>query len=172
MSVLVTKAAVDRDGYRVPKLFYTSAREGFEDFLKNLPERPVPLDGVLLPAFIGWSPREGSGVFDPIRDTRDAASALLHVVGSEFERWRSIYNLGSRDPYPLLQIAQCVADVANRYGVHDVQIDVAGESGSSGTVMDSSLFYDDFGWVPKCGLESTVQAHFEAALAASLCRSS
>ena len=101
-------------------------------------------------------------------DTRDAASALLRVAGSESRRWRSIYNLGSRDQYTLLQIAQCVADAAPRYGLHDVQIDVAGESGSSGTVMDSSPFYDDFEWLPRIGIESTVQAHFEEALVTTL----
>jgi dTDP-4-amino-4,6-dideoxygalactose transaminase len=34
------------------------------DFLAHTLDSPA--DGVLLPAFIGWSPREGSGVFDPI----------------------------------------------------------------------------------------------------------
>ncbi|MFB0836777.1 DegT/DnrJ/EryC1/StrS family aminotransferase [Arthrobacter sp. E44] len=34
------------------------------DFLANV--LPDPQDAVLLPAFIGWSPNEGSGVFDPV----------------------------------------------------------------------------------------------------------
>jgi hypothetical protein len=37
------------------------------DFLKNTLRSPT--DKVLLPAYIGWSPREGSGIFDPVRET-------------------------------------------------------------------------------------------------------
>ena len=59
----ITKAAVQVDRYRSPALFYRSAREGLSDLL-NAALRPG--EGILLPAFIGWSPREGSGVFDPV----------------------------------------------------------------------------------------------------------
>jgi dTDP-4-amino-4,6-dideoxygalactose transaminase len=47
-----------------PSLFYGSAREGMYDFLLN--NFSGPSHRVLLPAFIGWSPREGSGVLDPV----------------------------------------------------------------------------------------------------------
>lgn len=47
-----------------PTFFYKSAREGMSDLLSNSLESDR--DGVLLPAFIGWSAREGSGVFDPV----------------------------------------------------------------------------------------------------------
>ncbi|WP_407571572.1 DegT/DnrJ/EryC1/StrS family aminotransferase [Deinococcus altitudinis] len=38
-----------------------------QDFLAQPEVLPDGSAGVLLPAFIGWSPREGSGVFDPVR---------------------------------------------------------------------------------------------------------
>jgi dTDP-4-amino-4,6-dideoxygalactose transaminase len=47
-----------------PTLFYASAREGMRDFLAHTVVSPQ--DGVLLPAYIGVSPREGSGVLDPV----------------------------------------------------------------------------------------------------------
>lgn len=49
-----------------PWLAYPNARSAFKAFLQlsNLHQS----DEVLLPAYIGWSPREGSGVFDPICD--------------------------------------------------------------------------------------------------------
>jgi dTDP-4-amino-4,6-dideoxygalactose transaminase len=64
--VIVEKRAVEPARYRRPAFFYPSARAGFRDFLANMPGRDGR--GVLLPSFIGWSPREGSGVFDPLRD--------------------------------------------------------------------------------------------------------
>lgn len=66
MSRRIAKTAIDRSNFLEPALFYRSAREGMRDFLANV--LPEPRDGVLLPAFIGWSPNEGSGVFDPVAE--------------------------------------------------------------------------------------------------------
>lgn len=49
-----------------PQLAFESARMSFEAFLRAA--NPDGRQFVLLPAFIGWSAREGSGVFDPIRN--------------------------------------------------------------------------------------------------------
>jgi dTDP-4-amino-4,6-dideoxygalactose transaminase len=58
--MIVHKGASDRHHHRRPAYFYPSAREGFRDFLENIPQS----DGaaVLLPSFIG------SGVFDPVSE--------------------------------------------------------------------------------------------------------
>jgi hypothetical protein len=64
VTVLVPKGAIDEEVDREPALFYGSAREGMKDFLAN---STATDQGILLPAFIGWSAREGSGVFDPVR---------------------------------------------------------------------------------------------------------
>ena len=45
---------------------FSRARSALAWFLRNLEARRG--DKILLPAYIGWSPREGSGVFDPIRE--------------------------------------------------------------------------------------------------------
>lgn len=62
----VGKLASSPTVFRRPRFFYESAREGFQDFLSQYcePHR----GGVLLPAFVGWSPREGSGVYDPVQN--------------------------------------------------------------------------------------------------------
>lgn len=67
MNQHITKTAVNPKTYRTPSLFYRSAREGMQDFLSQPQVLPSPEAGILLPAFIGWSPREGSGVYDPVR---------------------------------------------------------------------------------------------------------
>lgn len=63
----ITKTATIPQTHRLPTLFYRSAREGMQDFLAQPAVLPDPDAGVLLPAFIGWSPREGSGVYDPVQ---------------------------------------------------------------------------------------------------------
>ena len=52
----VGKLASSPIGFRRPRFFYESAREGFQDFLSQYCDSPR--DGVLLPAFVGWTPRE------------------------------------------------------------------------------------------------------------------
>ena len=63
---IVGKRATDVDGYIRPTLSFLNARTAFKAFLLSL--QLTPEDEVWLPAYIGWSNREGSGVFDPIRE--------------------------------------------------------------------------------------------------------
>lgn len=66
MAVVVPKLAVAQDAYRRVSFYYESARTGLVDLLRNV-DVPGRGNAILLPAFIGFSPREGSGVFDPIQ---------------------------------------------------------------------------------------------------------
>lgn len=61
----VSKRAADKETSRRPAFFYRSAREGMQDLLEDVALRDPR--GLLLPGYIGWSPREGSGVFDPVK---------------------------------------------------------------------------------------------------------
>ena len=67
MTNAISKGATDPRRFHQQCFFYRSAREGFGDFLRHAFDAGVT---VALPAFIGWSPREGSGVFDPIRGSQ------------------------------------------------------------------------------------------------------
>ena len=62
----IAKTAQRPDHLRRPFILFPSARAGFKALLKEL--QFAPDESVLLPAYIGWSPREGSGVFDPISE--------------------------------------------------------------------------------------------------------
>lgn len=66
--MILNKTASAPDAYLRPSFFYRTARDGMRDFLTNALQSER--DGVLLPAFIGWSQREGSGVFDPVLDSK------------------------------------------------------------------------------------------------------
>jgi dTDP-4-amino-4,6-dideoxygalactose transaminase len=61
--MIVTKTAIQESFIRQYYSF-NSAREAFKIFLKSLNLNKY--DKILLPAYIGWSSNEGSGIFDPI----------------------------------------------------------------------------------------------------------
>ena len=67
--MLIGKSALSRENARTPAYFYDSARDGMRDLLMRGRPAASGSDGVLLPGYIGWSAREGSGVFDPIRES-------------------------------------------------------------------------------------------------------
>jgi dTDP-4-amino-4,6-dideoxygalactose transaminase len=79
--VAVPKVAVRPEAFARPVLGFPRARDGFRALLEclDLGARDV----VLLPAYIGWSPREGSGVFDPVR-----------ALGLRFDFYRLTPTLG------------------------------------------------------------------------------
>ena len=64
---MITKEAKNRDLFTINKFFFNSARTAFSILLSKLLSGD---DKILMPAYIGQSPREGSGVFDPIRQTK------------------------------------------------------------------------------------------------------
>jgi dTDP-4-amino-4,6-dideoxygalactose transaminase len=62
---MISKIAVNPTNFRRQLVMYNRARDGFSAYLKyiNISDD----ESVLLPAYIGWSAREGSGVFDPVK---------------------------------------------------------------------------------------------------------
>lgn len=124
MSRPIAKSAVDRSNFFEPALFYRSAREGMRDFLANV--LPEPHDGVLLPAFIGWSPNEGSGVFDPIAElgkqfgfydlkpdlTVDLDDLERRLATGGYRALVVIHYFGRTDP-----ALSTISELARRFGV-------------------------------------------------------
>jgi dTDP-4-amino-4,6-dideoxygalactose transaminase len=64
--MIVDKLARTPDLHRRAMLSFPNARSALGEFLGAAASRPGDL--VLLPAYIGWSEREGSGVFDPVQN--------------------------------------------------------------------------------------------------------
>jgi len=62
----IAKRATDASRFGRPTMSFANARTAFKAFMLGLDLSSK--DKVLLPAYIGWSAREGSGVFDPIRE--------------------------------------------------------------------------------------------------------
>lgn len=61
----IEKTASNFDTYRRDMILYENARSAFTEVLELVHLKEYEI--VLLPAYIGWSSHEGSGVFDPIK---------------------------------------------------------------------------------------------------------
>ncbi|AEE26797.1 DegT/DnrJ/EryC1/StrS family aminotransferase [Francisella hispaniensis] len=61
----IDKSAVSPYNFSIPTYYYDSARQAMFDLLYNMKIEGL-VDTVLLPGYIGISPKEGSGIFDPI----------------------------------------------------------------------------------------------------------
>lgn len=64
---MISKSAEAPSNFARPLLLFSTAREAFAATLRAL---SLKRGKILLPAYIGWSPREGSGVFDPVAAQR------------------------------------------------------------------------------------------------------
>lgn len=67
--MLIEKNQLIEDNYLVPTYYYPSARSAMKDLFQKL----MVQDGVstvFLPAYIGISPKEGSGIYDPVQELR------------------------------------------------------------------------------------------------------
>jgi dTDP-4-amino-4,6-dideoxygalactose transaminase len=148
----ISKTAIDPRKHREPAYFYHSAREGMEDFLRSALEDPD--EGVLLPAFIGWSANEGSGVFDPVlnvgaragfyglRDdlSVDVDALAVHLRAHSYRVIVVIHYFGRTDP----ALAE-IRELADRYGMILVEDLAHGfftsrGAGPAGSVGDVNLF--------------------------------
>jgi dTDP-4-amino-4,6-dideoxygalactose transaminase len=65
---MISKVALNPANFRRKLVMCNRARDGFSAYLKAV--EIADDECVLLPAYIGWSAREGSGVFDPVAELR------------------------------------------------------------------------------------------------------
>jgi len=135
-----------------PLIPFPSARRAFRAFLRKA--MSAGEGHVLLPAHIGWSPREGSGVFDPVEELELPSAfygldARLRIDVEHFEEQLRrfsprvvvlIHYFGYVDPAYLQ-----VVDLAREHGAlvledeaHAMLSDLIG--GACGRLGDASLF--------------------------------
>jgi len=63
---MISKTATKQEAYLRKSIYFDSARSGFRYILSKVPQDNSI---VLLPSYIGISPKEGSGIFDPVRES-------------------------------------------------------------------------------------------------------
>jgi dTDP-4-amino-4,6-dideoxygalactose transaminase len=107
--MIITKKPVRKSDHRLPFYWFPRGRDAFEHVLRSPEGRGRK---ILLPAYIGWGPVEGSGVFDPIERARapfafyrmkgdleiDAAGARLAIEANPGSLLLLIHYFGFRDP--------------------------------------------------------------------------
>lgn len=93
-------------------------------------------------------------------DVRDAASAIISLLSSEPNKWKTIYNLGSNQQHNIVDIANIVSEVAKDYIDEPVKIKIEEKDIDLNVGMDSSLFYKDTGWIPQYSMRDTVVSLF------------
>lgn len=94
-------------------------------------------------------------------DIRDVCSAIIALLSTDSVQWKEIYNLGSNHQYNILDIAELVVKVSEKYNLKPVKINIEPKDIQLRVGMDSGLFYQDTGWKPKYTLEDTVNSLFD-----------
>ena len=78
---MITRRAKDPNNCSHRLSFFQSARAAWELILKQV--RIMPGQSILLPAYIGITDREGSGIIDPVEDTKTPYT--LYALGERLE---------------------------------------------------------------------------------------
>lgn len=79
--MIIDKIA-SKEGYlKKYEYYYNSAREGMFDLINSMQKQGL-VDTIFLPGYIGWSPKEGSGIFDPINKL-DGISVQYYKMTSD-----------------------------------------------------------------------------------------
>jgi dTDP-4-amino-4,6-dideoxygalactose transaminase len=119
----IAKTATNPEACARPYRLFVNARSAFKSLLAALDFEPEAR--VLLPAYVGWSSREGSGVFDPIAELNlphdfYRIDGQLHIDLGDLERRLQtgnvkvvvlIHYFGYVDPQ-----YQAAVDMARRHG--------------------------------------------------------
>lgn len=98
--MIIDKIASDIERNKIEDYYYDSAREGMFDLLKNMTNEGL-INTIFLPGYIGWSQREGSGIFDPINKLKELTvqyykmNSQLDIDLDDLEQ--RIRNLSSRN---------------------------------------------------------------------------
>lgn len=114
---MIGKTARDPLRFRRHDLYYSLAREAMFDLLRTMIGAQM-IDTVLVPAYVGWSPREGSGIFDPLmRLTNLKVSFYAMTKDLQIDAG----DLSAR--IAQVRSGRCAVLIVNYFGFHDRHID-------------------------------------------------
>jgi dTDP-4-amino-4,6-dideoxygalactose transaminase len=110
----IEKTVSKLDNYLRNEYYYSSARECMSDLFQNMIDERM-IDTVFLPGYIGWSPKEGSGIFDPINN--------LDGLQVQYYKMTSLLNIDCTDLFAKIENAKKFAVlVVNYFGFIDPRI--------------------------------------------------
>jgi dTDP-4-amino-4,6-dideoxygalactose transaminase len=79
----IEKRASRKDVGTKKEFFYNSARQGMADLFGQMIMNNL-LDVILLPSYIGYSPKEGSGIYDPISNLKNIETDFYKMSSELF----------------------------------------------------------------------------------------
>lgn len=149
---IITKVAQDSGAHRRQAFAYPSARAAMRGFLDSV-DMPAG-QGVLLPAYVGWSPKEGSGVLDPVEEygcpydfyrmsdrlTVDVDHFRAKLASRRFAVVVLVHYFGRPDPAlgALVRAAKAAGAIVVEDEAHAMLTDLVG--GRCGRLGDASIF--------------------------------
>lgn len=92
----ITKKQEMIDNFKINMYYFNSARESFEYILKTMLDKTI-----LIPAYIGYSSNEGSGIFDPICNTKIDYKFYKFTVNLDIDT-KYLYKLIDENPKSIL----------------------------------------------------------------------
>lgn len=76
--MMISKIQNKADNYKIKFFYYNRARDAMYDLVSKLVN--MGYKDIYLPGYIGWSPKEGSGIFDPLNDIKELKRHYYRVT--------------------------------------------------------------------------------------------
>ncbi len=76
---MIEKIQRDRGNFKIDMYYYRRARDAMFDAVLQLCEKGYR--DIFIPGYIGWSPREGSGIFDPLNSIGELRRHYYRMTG-------------------------------------------------------------------------------------------
>lgn len=109
---MIEKKQSNVENFKIPFLFYYRAREAMADIVTQYFLRGYR--NIYLPGYIGWSPKEGSGIFDPLNN--------ITGLTRHYYRMTKELHIDLEDLKGML-IPHSIVLLVNYFGFRDIQID-------------------------------------------------
>lgn len=111
--MLIEKGALKKETCKDKQRYYENARGAMFDLLQAMYNEGL-INKVLLPGYIGWSPREGSGIFDPINS--------IMGLSRQYYKMKENLNIDKEDLFEKASDSKTVVLVVNYFGFRDENI--------------------------------------------------
>ena len=98
----------------------------------------------------------GSQVFSFL-DIRDAVYGLTCLLEHSNKEWQSVYNLGTKKSYSIIEIAEEIAEYFKDTTNKDIFINVEEKNIIQQNLLDIERFEKDFDWKPKYNLNDSIK---------------
>lgn len=109
--MIIDNNANDKKNFQIHALYYSRAREAIHDVVQKMNLEGL-VEEVLLPGYIGWSPKEGSGIFDSI--------AEIAGISIKYYKMKADLQIDEKDLFSKIQSSKSLVLLVNYFGFRDL----------------------------------------------------